>query len=119
MSEENQVLFMDPDPLIGKVLGDRYRVSKRLGEGGMGVVYLARHIVLDKPVALKILHDDYGRRPELVQRFLHEAKAASRVRHEHVVDVYDFGQLQDGNVFFAMELLEGRDLAMLVTEGPL
>jgi eukaryotic-like serine/threonine-protein kinase len=111
MSEEHRVPDGITDPLIGLVLADRYRIERRLGEGGMGAVYLARHIVLDKAVALKILHDEYAHRRELVERFLHEAKAASRIRHEHVIDITDFGETATKNVFFAMEYLEGIDLA--------
>ncbi|MBI4508333.1 MAG: protein kinase [Deltaproteobacteria bacterium] len=105
------------DPMLGVLLADRYRIERRIGEGGMGVVYAARHVVLDKVVALKVLLDEYSRRGELVERFLHEAKAAARIRHEHVVDIYDFGQTPSGNVFFAMELLEGRSLADAIDKG--
>ncbi len=118
MSEEHPVAG-PADPLIGTVLAERYRIEKRLGEGGMGAVYLARHVILEKIVALKILHAEYARRRELVERFLHEAKAASRIRHEHVIDITDFGETADKNVFFAMEYLEGYDLAtMLDRTGP-
>ncbi|HEY3355664.1 MAG TPA: serine/threonine-protein kinase [Polyangia bacterium] len=103
-----------PDPYLGSVIAERYRLERKLGEGGMGVVYLARHIVLEKPVAIKILAEDLARRPDLVQRFLHEAKAASRIHQENIVDITDFGQTPSGTVFFAMELLEGRDLATLI-----
>src|ERR1044071_7766849 len=112
MSEEQSVVEIDgdPDPLVGATLLDRYKIERRLGEGGMGAVYVARHMVLDKICAIKVLHDEYTRRGELVERFLHEARAASKIRHEHVIDVFDFGQTADKNVFFAMEYLEGRDL---------
>jgi serine/threonine-protein kinase len=100
-----------PDPLVGTVVADRYHVERKLGEGGMGAVYLARHIVLEKQVALKILHGEFSHRPDLVERFLHEAKAAARIRHEHVIDISDFGQTSTGNPFFCMELLSGSDLA--------
>jgi len=98
------------DPLIDEVLAGRYRIERKLGEGGMGAVYLATHTVLEKQVALKILHGDYARKPELVERFMQEAKAASRIRHQNVIDVNDFGTTPDGLVFFAMELLHGHDL---------
>jgi len=110
MSKENRPVEPS-DPLVGNVLADRYRIERRLGEGGMGVVYLARHVILEKIVALKVLHQEYARRRELVERFLHEAKAASRIRHEHVIDITDFGETSDGNVFFAMEHLDGHELA--------
>jgi serine/threonine-protein kinase len=110
-----------PDPYLGTVVADRYRINRKLGEGGMGVVYSAHHVVLEKPVAIKILADDLARRSDLVQRFLHEAKAASRIHQENIVDITDFGQTQSGTVFFVMELLEGRDLATLIRRevGPL
>jgi eukaryotic-like serine/threonine-protein kinase len=99
-----------PDPLLGSTLMERYVVERKLGEGGMGAVYVARHLVLDKPVALKVLHGELMRKPELRERFLNEARAASRIRHENVIDITDFGTTPEGAVFFAMELLNGRDL---------
>ena len=101
----------DPgDPLIGKTLAGRYAIVRKLGEGGMGAVYLAMHQVLEKPIALKVLHGEFARKPDLVERFMQEAKAASRIRHENVIDISDFGTTPEGLVFFAMELLQGHDL---------
>jgi len=120
MSEEHPVINDTArDPLVGSVLAERYRIERKLGEGGMGAVYLAKHVILEKIVALKILHDEYARRRELVERFLHEAKAASRIRHEHVIDITDFGETQNKNVFFAMEYLDGHDLASELDRGQL
>jgi len=99
-----------PDPLLGATVADRYKVIRKLGEGGMGAVYLATHMVLEKQVALKVLHGEFARKPDLVERFMQEAKAASRIRHENVIDISDFGATPDGLVFFAMELLQGHDL---------
>jgi eukaryotic-like serine/threonine-protein kinase len=107
------------DPLVGKTLVNRYLISRKLGEGGMGSVYLASHIVLEKQVALKVLHGEYARKPDLVERFMQEAKAASRIRHENVIDISDFGVTEDGFVFFAMELLKGNDLHELVARARL
>jgi len=98
------------DPLIGKTLAGRYVIQKRLGEGGMAIVYLATHKVLEKQVALKVLHGEYAHKRDLVERFMQEAKAASRIRHENVIDISDFGATPEGYVFFAMELLQGHDL---------
>jgi serine/threonine-protein kinase len=98
------------DPLLGQVLAGRYLVEKKLGEGGMGAVYLATHTVLEKRVALKVLHGEFARKADLVERFMQEAKAASRIRHENVIDISDFGTAGEGVVFFAMELLKGHDL---------
>ncbi|MBP9085800.1 MAG: serine/threonine protein kinase [Kofleriaceae bacterium] len=98
------------DPLIGRIMADRYLVEKKLGEGGMGAVYRATHRLLEKKVALKVLHGEFARKPDLVERFIQEAKSASRIRHENVIDISDFGVTSDGQVFFAMELLKGHDL---------
>lgn len=99
------------DPLIGKSIQRRYRVLCKLGEGGMGVVYTALHVDIEKKVAIKVLRDDFSKRPEVVERFRQEARAASRIGHANIVDVTDFGQLEEGGVFFAMELLQGVPLA--------
>jgi serine/threonine-protein kinase len=98
------------DPLLGATIAGRYRIERKLGEGGMGAVYLAKHTILEKLVALKVLHGEFVRKPDLVERFMQEAKAASRIRHENVIDISDFGHTPEGHVFFAMELLEGHDL---------
>jgi serine/threonine protein kinase len=98
------------DPLLGQTLAGRYVIQKKLGEGGMGAVYLATHNLLDKQVALKILHNEFARKQDLVERFMQEAKSASRIRHENVIDISDFGTTNEGLVFFAMELLKGHDL---------
>ena len=98
------------DPLIGQTIGGRYHIVRKLGEGGMGAVYLATHQLLEKQVALKVLHGEFARKPDLVERFMQEAKSASRIRHENVIDISDFGSTPEGLVFFAMELLKGHDL---------
>jgi serine/threonine-protein kinase len=98
------------DPLVGTVVSDRYRIVRKVGEGGMGAVYQAEHAVIGKRVALKVLFADLSRRPELVARFLQEAKSASRIGHENVIDISDFGQTSHGLVYIAMEFLEGQDL---------
>src|SRR5438477_7095923 len=98
------------DPLIGVVLSERYRILRKIGEGGMGCVYQAEHALIEKRVALKILFQDLTRRPDLVARFLQEAKSASRIGQENVIDISDFGQSADGLVYIAMEFLDGEDL---------
>jgi serine/threonine-protein kinase len=108
-----------PDPHVGTTIADRYRVDKKLGEGGMGGVYLATHVSLEKQVALKILHAGYVQKPDIVKRFLQEARAASRIRHENVIDITDFGATPQGVVFFAMEILEGQDLHEVITRARL
>ena len=98
------------DPLIGTVVSERYRIIRKVGEGGMGAVYQAEHALIEKRVALKILFQDLTRRPDLVARFLQEAKSASRIGQENVIDISDFGQSADGLVYIAMEYLDGQDL---------
>jgi eukaryotic-like serine/threonine-protein kinase len=99
------------DAMIGTLAAGRYRVLKLLGEGGMGQVYLAEHVAIEKRVALKVLRAEYATRGEIVTRFQQEAISASRIKHPNVLDVFDFGQLEDGCFFLAMEFLEGNDLA--------
>jgi serine/threonine protein kinase/uncharacterized tellurite resistance protein B-like protein len=100
--------------LIGKVLADRYRVDEVLGLGGMGYVYGGTHVTLRKPVAIKVLKREYVSDATLVERFLREARAASMIGHENVVDIIDFGQVPGGSVFFVMERLLGHDLGALL-----
>jgi serine/threonine protein kinase len=102
------------DPLIEQTVADRYRILRKLGEGGMGSVYLAEHVVIEKKFALKVLAPELARRPDLVARFLQEARSASRIGHENVIDISDFGQSVDGLVFIAMEFLDGKDLGEIV-----
>jgi len=92
------------------VLAGRYRIERRLGGGGMGEVYLAEHTTIGKLVAIKILNAELAHRPALVERFLIEARSASMVRHDNVVDITDFGHLDDGTPFFVMAYLQGEDL---------
>ena len=97
----------------GTVLAGRYRIETLIGEGGMGDVYRAKHLKIDKDVAIKVLAPEQMRRPRTVSRFLQEAKAASRIRHENVVDITDYGE-SDGCAFFVMEYLAGEDLSFLL-----
>src|SRR5512136_2887443 len=104
------------DPLISQVVAERFKVLRKLGEGGMGSVYLAEHVVIEKKFALKVLAPELARRPDLVARFLQEARSASRIGHENVIDISDFGQSPDGLVYIAMEFLDGKDLGQIVRE---
>ncbi len=93
------------------VPGTRYRIIRWLGEGGMGVVYEAEHVDLGRKAALKVLLPDLCRNPEALRMFREEARAASQLGDEFIVDVFDFAELPDGRLLFAMELLEGHSLA--------
>ena len=101
------------DPYIGMTIDGRYRIDRVLGRGGMGTVYAARLVALDKLVALKLLRpvQDDG---QAVGRFEREARAASRLGNPHIVDIFDFGRAQNGLSYLAMELLDGEDLGNLL-----
>jgi serine/threonine-protein kinase len=105
------------DPLIGRVLGGRYRLVERLGQGGMGTVYRAVHTLMDKPVAVKILRAELSSDSEAVARFHREARSASRLDHDHCIRVTDFGQSDDGQLFLVMELLDGESLGNVTRKG--
>jgi len=108
------------DSLIGTVLAGRYEVLRRIGEGGMGAVYEARHTVINKRVAVKVLLERLVEKRELVGRLLKEARLASAIGHENIVDVTDFGTTEDARSFVVMEYLDGEPLsALLVREAPL
>lgn len=104
------------DPLLGELVAGRYRVLRVIGEGGMGRVYEAVHEALDKRVAIKTLARSAGPSGLALERFRQEARLAASVRDAHVVDVTDFGVLDDGSPFMVMALLEGRDLATVLAE---
>ena len=96
---------------VGRVIDSRYRVLRKIGEGGMGTVYAAEHVEIGKVVAIKILHPQFSTEQELVERFRREARAASRIGHPNIIDVMDFGTTDDGCAYFIMEHLDGIDLA--------
>ncbi len=105
--------------LPGAVLAGKYRVARILGQGGMGVVVEARHIALDERVALKFLLPEYASHPEASGRFLREARAAVKIKSQHVARVSDVGQLEGGEPYMVMEYLDGSDLSNLLTsKGP-
>lgn len=104
----------DGDALLPMVLEGRYRLLSPLGEGAMGVVYLAEHMGLGKRVAVKVLRGELSRDATFCRRFELEAIAASQIGHEHIVDVTDLGRTTSGELFYVMELLEGQSLGALL-----
>jgi tRNA A-37 threonylcarbamoyl transferase component Bud32 len=108
------------DSLIGATLAGRYEIVRRIGEGGMGAVYEARHAVIGKRVAVKVLLEKFLTKSDFVARLLQEARLASSIGHENIVDVTDFGTTDDGRSFVVMEFLDGEALSQLVMrEAPL
>ncbi len=110
MSANTAELDEDRSLLIGSVVGGRYRVVRELARGGLGEVYEATHIELQRRVALKLLSGNIARDLETIKRFQREAQTASQIGHPNIVDVHDFGRTQDGLPYLAMEFLEGEDL---------
>ncbi len=105
--------------MIGRVVG-KYQILDKIGEGGMGVVYRAEHVVLGSPAAVKVLLPQFTRDQAVLDRFFTEAKASSAIRHVGVVEVFDFGRLPGDQAFIAMELLRGEPLSELLARlGPL
>jgi serine/threonine-protein kinase len=106
-----------PPSLVGQTIGN-YKVVEQIGEGGMGVVYMAEHPVIGRKVAIKLLHTSFAHDPETVARFFNEARTIHMIRHHNIVEVLDFGQTADGQPYFTMELLSGQSLAARIEEGP-
>jgi serine/threonine-protein kinase len=126
--EDGTVLRADPtvaadipvDPLVGRTFDEKYRLDSRLGEGGMGTVYRATHLLIERPVAVKVLNPRLVTDESARERFRREARAAGRLQHSNAVAVTDFGETRDGLVYIVMELLEGRPLReVMAREAPL
>jgi len=107
------------DEYIGKVVAGRYRLETLLGEGGMGVVYRARHVLIDRVVALKLIRPDLRGETHLRAWMLREARAANRVDHAHIVDIHDVGETEDGELYLVMEYLTGTSLSHECGKGPM
>ena len=103
------IAAVDPLP-VGSVVAGKYLVESTIGEGGIGFVVKAKHLQLDQPVAIKYLKPEASARPDLVERFLREARLAAKIKNEHAVKVQDIGTLDGGSPYMVMEFLEGRDL---------
>jgi serine/threonine-protein kinase len=106
-------------PMIGQLIGDRYKIIRKIGEGGMGEVYVAEHIHIEKRVALKLLRAEVLSNQEAVSRFRIEARSASSIGHDNIIQIDDFGTLPDGRVYMAMEFLQGAPLNELLAREPL
>jgi serine/threonine protein kinase len=108
------------DPYVGNIIKGRYNVISKLGEGGMGAVYLAEQVSVGRKVALKLLQGTYASDDEFIGRFRREARLAASLNHRNIVTVYDFDQANDGTLFIAMEYLNGQKLSDVIRQdGPL
>ncbi|MEC7523937.1 MAG: serine/threonine-protein kinase [Myxococcota bacterium] len=121
MTSSDHLRLVDPpeepvDPLIGQTIDGRYMIEGRLGEGGMGVVYATKHVVLGKALAMKVLRADVSKDQEIMQRFRQEAQSASAIGSQHIIDISDFGKLPDGATYFIMEFLDGKELTKVIEE---
>jgi hypothetical protein len=107
------------DPALGKVIAGRYRLEARIGEGGMGIVYRARHVLIDRVVAVKLIRPDLRGETHLRAWMLREARAANRVDHAHIIDIHDIGETDDGELYLVMEYLVGTPLSTELAHGPM
>jgi eukaryotic-like serine/threonine-protein kinase len=113
---DGTALARSADPFVGRTLAARYRLLRQLGSGGMAVVYLARHVMIDRLSAIKILRQDLGMNVSHRERFLREARAVNRINHPNIVEITDFGE-DGGLVFLVMEYVEGEPLQSALTRG--
>jgi serine/threonine-protein kinase len=104
---------------LGKVIAGRYRLEARIGEGGMGIVYRARHVLIDRVVAVKLIRPDLRGETHLRAWMLREARAANRVDHAHIIDIHDIGETDDSELYLVMEYLVGTPLSSELARGPL
>src|SRR5712691_3589082 len=110
----------EADPLLGRVINDRYKIIEQIGHGGMGRVYRALQAPLDRVVALKVLGAGHDRDPNFYKRFFLEASVTAKLTHPNTITLYDYGRTQDGIFFIAMEYIAGRTLSQAMQqEGPL
>jgi serine/threonine-protein kinase len=107
------------DPLLGRTIGGRYRLISRLGAGGMSAVYLARHVMIDRLMAIKTLRRDLAKDPIQRDRFIREARAVNRINHANIVEITDFGETDDGLVYLVMEYVPGEPLLKSMGDGPM
>jgi serine/threonine-protein kinase len=105
------------DPLIGATIAGRYQIEGILGEGGMATVYAARHKLVDRPCAVKVMNASLARNEVIRERFRREAKAAQKLAHPNIIEIFDQGENADGSVYLVMELLRGETLADVLEHG--
>ena len=103
--------------LLGQIIADRYHITKKLGEGGMGTVFLAEHVKMGRKSALKVMNPGMNTDPDAIARFNREASNASRLSHVNICGIYDFGETPDGLIYLAMEFIEGESLTSLIEKG--
>src|SRR5215207_3836732 len=106
------------DLALNKVIAGRYRLEQRIGEGGMGVVYRARHVLIDRVVAVKLIRPDLRGETHLRAWMLREARAANRVDHAHIIDIHDIGETEEGELYLGMQYLIGMPLSTEIAKGP-
>jgi serine/threonine-protein kinase len=104
---------LDPDLDAGQVIGE-YRIETKLGQGGFGTVYRAVHPLIGKVVAIKVLARKFSVDPEMVSRFIAEARSVNQIRHRHIIDIFLFGTLEDGRAYYVMEYLDGEPLDVAI-----
>jgi serine/threonine-protein kinase len=105
----------NPELERGTTVGE-YVIEDKIGDGGFGTVYRATHPVIGKAAAVKVLRHELSANPEMVHRFISEARAVNKIRHRNIIDIFSFGKLDDGRRFYVMELLEGRPLDVLLDQ---
>src|SRR5258706_14256014 len=106
----------DPDPMLGRLLDGRYRMIRKIGQGGMGAIYRAVHTGISRTCAVKLLTSLSTGNDDAIARFKREAKNSSRIDNVHAVTIHDFGQTEDGLLFLVMELIDGQPLSRLIAD---
>jgi serine/threonine-protein kinase len=114
---DGATLVAAADPRVGSTLAGRYVIEEIIGEGGMATVYRARHKLVERPCALKLLSPQFAKDATIKERFRREAKHAQRLAHPNIIEIFDQGESDDGASFLVMELLEGRSLAAVIAAG--
>jgi serine/threonine-protein kinase len=114
---EGSLLEEIPDPRVGTVIAGRYLVEDVLGEGGMATVYRATHRLVDRPCAIKIMSPNFAGNEVIKERFRREAKAAQKLAHPNIIEIFDQGETGDGSMYLVMEILHGETLAEVILRG--